>query len=58
MRTFYTDNQALLELLSEKGINLTCNERMEIEISDEDAERIPAIVERFAPAATQDYSIE
>jgi len=31
---------------------------MEITISDEDAARIPAIVEQFAPAAFMDYSIE
>ena len=57
MKTFSTDNEALMELLASKGINLTCGEDMSIYISDEDAKKIPAIVSEFAPAATGDYSI-
>jgi len=58
MKTFYTDNEALSELLTEHGIELVCNEDMQIVITDEDAERIPAIVAEFAPAAIDDYTIE
>lgn len=58
MKKFFSDNQELIEILTAKGIALTCNEDMEIAISDEDAARIPAIVEEFAPAAFADYTIE
>ena len=58
MKTLHTDNKALLELLSEQGVSLVCDERMEIIVTDEDAERIPSIVAELAPAASGDYSIE
>lgn len=58
MKKFYTDNQTLLEILADNGISMICNEDMDIEISDEDAVRIPAICEREAPAAFADYTIE
>lgn len=58
MKKFYTSNQALAEILVENGVDLICNEDMEVTVSDEDAERIPSIVEEFAPAAIGDYSIE
>ena len=48
----------MLEILSENGIVMTCNEDMQIEISDEDAARIEDIVREYAPAALMDYSIE
>ena len=58
MKTFWTSNSELEEILAENGINLFVNENMEIVISDEDAERIDFIVEEFAPAASGDYCIE
>ena len=58
MKKFYTDNQKLMEILADNGISMICNQDMDIEISDEDAARIPAIVERDAPAAFADYTIE
>lgn len=58
MKTFWTSNDELKEVLVEKGINLIVNENMEVVISDEDAERIDSIVEEFAPAASGDYCIE
>ena len=58
MKTFWTSNSELEEILAENGINLFVNENMEVVISDEDAERIDSIVEEFAPAASGDYCIE
>lgn len=58
MKTLYCGNEELLEILSENGIVMTCNEDMQIEISDEDAARIEDIVREYAPAALMDYSIE
>ena len=37
---------------------MICNENMQIEISDEDAEKIDSIVNELAPAASGDYAIE
>lgn len=58
MKTFWTSNSELEEILSENGIILCVNENMEVVISDEDASRIASIVEEFAPAASGDYCIE
>lgn len=58
MKTLFCSNSELLEILENNGIIMTCNEDMQIEISDEDAERIDSIVMEFAPAASGDYSIE
>jgi len=58
MKTLYTDNSALIELLTNNGISIICNEQMEMTISDEDAERIPTMIEELAPAAISDYTIE
>ena len=58
MKIYYSSNDALNEILVAHGISLTCTEKMDIVISDEDAGRIPAIVEEFAPAAAEDYSLE
>lgn len=55
MKKFWSDNEALIELLIEHEINLICNKNMENEVSDEDAERIPELIERLAPAAAYDY---
>lgn len=58
MKILFCDNSELLEVLKNNGITMTCNENMQIEISDKDAERIESIVEEFASAATGDYAIE
>ena len=58
MKTFWSSNSELEEILAENGIIMTVNENMEVVISDEDAERIASIVEEFAPAASGDYCIE
>lgn len=58
MKTIVTDNQELLEVLTEQGISITCNEDMQMVISDEDAKLIPGLVEEYAPAASMDYTIE
>ncbi len=58
MKTIWFKNNELIELLSEQGISMNCNDNMDITISDEDAARIPEIIERIAPAASDDYGIE
>ena len=58
MKTLYCNNRELLEILENNGINMICNENMQIEISDEDAEKIDSIVNELAPAASGDYAIE
>ena len=57
MKKINTDNQELLEILAEKGIEIICDENMEMILTDEDAEKIEDIVEEFAPAARDDYFI-
>lgn len=58
MKTIITSNEELLNVLEENGIALTCDEEMNIIISDEDASRIDEVVKEFAPAAMMDYTIE
>ena len=58
MRKLYTDNNALIDVLYEHGINVTCNEDMEMIVSDEDASKIGDIVDRYAPWEAYDYTIE
>ena len=57
MKTIYTDNSKLLEILVANGINITCNDKMEMVVSDTDAIKIDAIVAKYAPAAFSDYVI-
>ena len=57
MKTIYTDNRELIEVLVANGINITCNSQMEMAGSDEDATKIDAIVARYAPAAFSDYVV-
>ena len=57
MKTIYTDNRELIEVLVANGINITCNSQMEMSVSDEDATKIDAIVARYAPAAFSDYVV-
>ena len=58
MKKIYTDNQELLEVLAEKGIEIICDENMEMILTDEDAGKVKDIVNEFAPAARDDYFIE
>ena len=58
MRKFYSDNKMLIETLVSKGINITCNDNMEMLISDEDAERVDNMVPVLCPAAMGDYRID
>ena len=57
MKTIYTDNSKLLEVLVANGINITCNDKMEMVVSNTDAIKIDAIVARYAPAAFSDYMV-
>ena len=57
MKTIYTDNRELIEVLVANGINITCNSQMEMAVSNEDATKIDAIVARYAPAAFSDYVV-
>ena len=56
MKILYCNNSELLEIFESNSIEMICNEDMQIEISDEDALRIGTIVDKFAPAASGDYS--
>lgn len=58
MKNFETNNSELLEVLVNNGIDIICNENMEMMVSEEDADRIPAIVNELAPAAINDYVID
>ena len=57
MKTIYTENSELLEVLAANGINIICNDQMEMVISDIDAIRIDEIVAKCAPAAFADYVV-
>ena len=57
MKQIITDNAELLEVLTVNGINIICNDNMEMMITDADAIRIDAIVAEKAPAAFADYVI-
>ena len=58
MKKIITSNETLLEILTENGINLECDENMDIVITDEDARKVADIIEEYAPAAEFDYTIE
>ena len=57
MKEIITDNAELLEVLTANGINIICNDNMEMMITDADAIRVDAIVAEKAPAAFADYVI-
>ena len=57
MKEIVTDNAELLEVLEASGINIICNDDMQMMITDTDATRIDAIVAEKAPAAFADYII-
>ena len=58
MKQIITNNNELLEVLIEKGINIICDDQMRMTLSDEDAEILDKVVEEFAPAAACDYTVE
>ena len=58
MKQIFTNNNELLEVLVEKGINIICDDQMRMTLSDEDAEILDKVVEEFAPAASCDYTVE
>ena len=57
MKQIVTDNTELLEVLEANGINISCNDEMQMMITNADAARIDAIVTEKAPAAFADYVI-
>ena len=57
MKQIITDNTELLEVLEANGINIICNDEMQMMITDTDSTRIDAIVAEKAPAAFADYVI-
>lgn len=58
MKRITTNNSELLEVLVENGIEIVCNENMEMVVSDEDADKIQDIVRIYAPAASDDYVVD
>lgn len=58
MKKYYSNNEELNEILVNNGIDLICNDDMEVMVNDMDAERIEAIVNEQAPAAIDDYTLE
>ena len=57
MKQIVTDNAELLEVLAANGINIICNDDMQMMVTDTEATRIDAIVAEKAPAAFADYVI-
>ena len=57
MKQIVTDNTELLEVLEANGINIICNDNMEMMVTDADATRIDAKIAEKAPAAFADYVI-
>ena len=57
MKQIITDNAELLEVLVDNGINIICDDNMQMMVTDTDAARIDAIVAEKAPAAFADYVI-
>lgn len=58
MKRIWFNNPALVELLADNGINLICNEQMDIVVADEDIERINSLIQELAPTAVEDYGFE
>ena len=58
MKQIITTNTELLEVLQEHGIIPVCDNQMRMVITDSEAERVPNIVEQYAPAAAYDYVLE
>ena len=58
MKQIITTNTELLEVLQGHGIVPVCDNQMRMVITDSEAERVPNIVEQYAPAAAYDYVLE
>lgn len=58
MKKIWFSNDSLAQLLADNGIDLICDENMNITLSDEDAEKVIALIGEKAPAASDDYGIE
>ena len=58
MRILWIASHELMEILVEKGINITVTDNMVMVVSDLDAARIAEIVKEYAPAAANDYCLE
>ena len=57
MKQIITDNTEIFEVLEANGINIICNDEMQMMVTDTDATRIDAIVAEKAPAAFADYIV-
>ena len=58
MKKIITSNETLLEILTDCGINLQCDDNMDFIMTDEDSSKVADIIEEHAPAAEFDYTIE
>ena len=58
MKKYWSNNAELTEILVNAGFQLTCNEDMDIIVSDEDAKQIDLYVSEQAPSAIGDYGFE
>lgn len=57
MKQIITNNAELLEVLSQNGIEIMCDEEMRMILTDEAVMKLNDIVKEVAPAAINDYSI-
>lgn len=57
MKQIITNNTELLEVLSQNGIEIMCDEEMRMILTDEAVMKLNDIVKEVAPAAIYDYSI-
>ena len=48
MKKILCNDSEILELVSNNGVTITCNDRLELEISDEDVVLIQKIINGFA----------
>ena len=48
MKTLECDNSRLLQLLEDEGVEIICDEKMDMKISDEDIALMKEIVSKFA----------
>lgn len=58
MKKVITNNQELLDVLTQHNVTLICSEQMDILINDNQEQEIMDIVQQYAPAAAGDIYIE
>lgn len=58
MKKIWFNSPILAELLTDNGIELICDDGMNIIISDENAEKVEQVIKTLAPAAINDYGFE